>query len=67
MAWGGDIPVQPAFYKRRLSEIKNYLESAGQVPHHVGALSYGTHPRQGRMWNKVNRDIRVLDWEEIGA
>ncbi len=67
LAWGGDIPVEPALYKRRLAEIKRYLEDSGLVAHHVGALSYGTHPRHGKMWNKGNRDLRVLEWEKIGA
>jgi hypothetical protein len=40
---------------------------AGHVAHHVGALSYGTHPRHGGMWNKGNRDLSVLDWEKIHA
>lgn len=65
LAWGGDVPVGTAFYKRRLTEIKKHLDDAGQIAHHVGALSYGTYPRHGRMWNKGNRDLRVLDWEKI--
>jgi len=65
MAWGGDIPVEPELYAQRLTEIRGYLEEIDLVAHHVGALSYGTHPRHGRMWNKGNRDIRVLAWEKI--
>jgi len=65
LAWGRDVPVKPEFYERRLNEIRKHLDDAGHVAHHVGALSYGTHPRHGRMWNKSNRDLRVLDWEKI--
>ena len=67
LAWGGDVPIQDAYYIRRLAEIRNLVESSGHTAHHVGALSYGTHPRHGRMWNKGNRDLRILEWEKIGA
>ena len=67
LAWGGDIPVQETYYIRRLAELRKLVESSGHIAHHVGALSYGTYPRHGRMWNKGNRDLRILKWEKIGA
>lgn len=67
LAWGGNIPIKEGYYKRRLAEIKKYIEDAGHIAHHVGALSYGIYPRHGRMWNKGNRDLRVLDWVKLGT
>ena len=56
LAWGGNVPIEKDLYIKRLNEIKNILDNAGATPYKVGALSYGTHPRHGRMWNKGNRD-----------
>lgn len=67
LGWGGDLPIPDSYYKRRIKEIKNLVESSNHKAHHVGSLSYGTHPRHGLMWNKNNRDLRVLNWERIGA
>lgn len=67
LGWGGDVPIPDAYYKRRIGEIKKLVEAFGHKAHHVGALSYGTHPRHGRMWNKGNRDLRLLNWAAIGA
>lgn len=67
LAWGGVIPIHDTYYFRRLTEIKKIVENSGHPVHHVGALSYGTHPRHGRMWNGKNRDLRLLEWEEIDA
>lgn len=66
LAWGGDVPIQDAYYFRRLNEIKKLVESSGHSAHHVGALSYDTHPRHGRMWNSGNRHLHLLEWEKIG-
>lgn len=51
--------------KTLLKEIKDILDNAQVVPHKVGTLSYGTHPRHGRMWNKNNREISTLEWTDI--
>lgn len=67
LGWGGDVPIPDGYYRRRIGEIKNLVEACGHRAHHVGALSYGTHPRHGLMWNKGNRDLRLLNWDEIGA
>lgn len=67
LGWGRDVPISDDYYKRRIQEVKMLIESYGHKAHHVGALSSGTHPRHGRMWNKGNRDLRVLDWADIGA
>jgi hypothetical protein len=65
LAWGGGVP--DGSYQRRLTEIKQLLDHAEITPNHVGALSYGRYPRHGRMWNKGNREISVLDWGAIIA
>jgi hypothetical protein len=65
LAWGGDIPVTNEQYIRRVKEIMNIMQQTNSVPHRVGALSYGTHPRHGRMWNKGNRELSELNWESI--
>lgn len=67
LGWGGDIPIPDLYYRRRIGEIKKLIDACGHTAHHVGALSYGTHPRHGRMWNKENRDLRILEWEKICA
>lgn len=67
VAWGADIPVEADLYLRRVRAIRDIIIKAGHTAHHVGALSYGTHPRHGRMWNRGNRDLRVLSWGAIGA
>lgn len=67
LAWGGDVPVGNQIYYQRLNAIKEILDKAGVQPYKVGALSYGTHPRHGRMWNKGNRDLSLLRWESIIA
>ena len=67
LGWGGKIPIPEHNYKRRIREIKQLIESSGDIAHHVGALSYGTHPRHGLMWNKGYRDLYILDWAKIGA
>jgi hypothetical protein len=67
LAWGGDVPVPDSSYLRRLTEIKQLLDHAEITPNHVGTLSYGKYPRHGRMWNKGNRKLSVLDWGAIIA
>jgi hypothetical protein len=67
LAWGGDVPVPISYYKQRLCCVKDILDSASVKPHKVGTLSYGTHPRHGRMWNKNNRKLSALEWVEIIA
>lgn len=65
LAWGGDVPDH---YFKRLHEIKAVLDGAGVLPHKVGALSRGgTYPRHGRVWNRGNRELSVLDWNAIIA
>ena len=65
LAWGGDVPIEQHLYIKRLNEVKNILDDAKVIPYKVGALSYGTHPRHGRMWNKGNRELSQLNWNEI--
>lgn len=65
LAWGGNVPVGKAIYSKRLKEIKTILSNAQIRPYKVGALSYGTHPRHGRMWNRGNRQLSPVEWSEI--
>jgi len=65
LAWGGDVPIKHHLYIKRLNEIKTILDDANVTPYKVGALSYGTHPRHGRMWNKGNRELSQLNYNEI--
>lgn len=48
-----------------LNEIKKILDDANTIPYKVEKLSYGTHPRHGLMWNTGNRELSLLDWNEI--
>ena len=41
------------------------MDKAGLEPYHVGALSGKKFPRHGLWWNKPNRDLRKLDWDDI--
>jgi hypothetical protein len=65
LAWGAGIPVSGQMYRRRLQDLRTLIDEAGRPVHHVGALSHGSHPRHGRMWNGDNRDLKVLAWSSI--
>ena len=65
LAWGAGIPVSGQIYRRRLEDLRILIEEVGRPVHHVGALSRGTHPRHGRMWNRNNRELKALIWPSI--
>jgi hypothetical protein len=62
-AWGGSLPVREDLYLQRLSDIRKIF--AGRTIHRVGAMSYGRYPRHGRMWNRGNRSLHELSWDEL--
>lgn len=62
-AWGATLPVSNELYQRRLLEIKILFSSRSIF--RVGALSLGQYPRHGRMWNKGNRLLQPLNWDEL--
>jgi len=65
LGWGQIKDIENNIFKERVRKVKQYIDNAGIQPYHVGALSGGRYPRHGRMWNKGNRNLSILDWADI--